>query len=137
MREILFRGKHIDKGFVYGYLGAFKGTTQIYVPFTEEEEKENEGHFISAIGGLWYTVIPETVGQFTGLTDKNGKKIFEGDFIKTIHGICKIVFEDGCFGAKPNIRLFANLREYMREIKGECVIVGNVYDNRELLERWG
>ena len=41
MHEILFRGKRIDNGeFVFGYVGVFKGKTEIYVPFTEEEEKE-------------------------------------------------------------------------------------------------
>ena len=89
MREYLFRGKRVDNGeWVTGYLGVFKGTSQIYVPFTEEEEKENEGHFLSAIGGLWHTVIPESVGQYTGMnefvvSDRSfNKPLFEGDIVE-------------------------------------------------------
>ena len=89
MREYIFHGKRTDNGeWVTGYLGVFKGTSQIYVPFTEEEEKENEGHFWSAIGGLWHTVIPESVGQYTGMTEfvvsdrSFNKPLFEGDIVE-------------------------------------------------------
>lgn len=135
MREILFRGKHIDKGFVYGYVGVFKGTPQIYVPFTAEEEKANEGHIFSAIGGLWYTVLPETVGQFTGATDKNGKKIFEGDIARFDKGFfvvrysdCRMGFcFDGLFGrgCQPGFTT-----PHWEDVE----IIGNIHDNPELLE---
>lgn len=89
MREYLFHGKRVDNGeWVEGYLGVFKGKTQIYVPFTEAEEKENEGHIFSVIGGLWYVVEPESVGQYTGmhefvLTDETrNAKLFEGDIVE-------------------------------------------------------
>lgn len=89
MREMLFHGKRTDNGeWVEGYYGVFKGTSQIYVPFTEEEEKENEGHIFSAIGGLWHTVIPESVGQYIGITewvvaDKSfDQPLFEGDIVE-------------------------------------------------------
>ena len=142
MREILFRGKSIDDGrFVYGYVGVFKGTTQIYVPFTEEEEKENEGHIFSHIGGLWYTVQPETVGQFTGLTDKNGKKIFEGDILSTENG----TFSNTGMG---HILLYKGMwtsfygqdaigRDCFDELHTVCgsrEVIGNIHDNPELLE---
>lgn len=135
MHEILFRGKHIDKGFVYGYVGVFKGTPQIYVPFTAEEEKANEGHIFSAIGGLWYTVLPETVGQFTGLTDKNGKKIYEGDIIQ--HGKRKgTIFYYGNFGMFmiswiPN----GGANIFMNVLHTEVEVIGNIHDNPELLDK--
>ena len=89
MREYLFQGKRVDNGeWITGYFGVFKGIPQIYVPFTEEEEKENEGHIFSAIGGLWYIVELESVGQCTGmnefvLTDESyNAPLFEGDIIE-------------------------------------------------------
>ena len=140
MREILFRGKRVDNGeWVYGYLCVFKGVSQMYVPFTEEEEKENEGHIFSAIGGVWHIIIPETVGQYTGLTDKNGKKIFEGDIVKydDLTGIINYSF--GCYCVKTNKPDWRNrnnpaidivFNEYPNEIK----VIGNIHDNPELLE---
>ena len=153
MREILFRGKRTDNGeWVYGYVGVFKGITQIFVPFTEEEEKENEGHIFSCIGGLWYTVNPETVGQFTGLTDKNGKKFFVGDVIKTDNGKQKAisVVKYGNFRPKMIYHMFRNYIGYepkqdqhgvycetekeqmMLFDSPACIeVIGNIHDNPE------
>jgi uncharacterized phage protein (TIGR01671 family) len=77
MREILFRGKRIDNGeWVYGYYW-----------FVEEHcnEKFSEKHFIKSVNnGIDHEVIPETVGQFTGLLDRKGTKIFEGAIIRCV-----------------------------------------------------
>lgn len=129
MREILFRGKRTDNGeWVDGNL------------FVDEK---NEKHEI-IVGYVNYRIAwevdPETIGQYTGLTDKNGKKIFEGDIVKDDWGkIYKVfytfyscAFMVNCSNP-PNEYEKGNYR-LGRAWCGTIKVIGNIHDNPELLE---
>ena len=147
MREILFRGKRIDNGeWVEGF----------YSRVTNNWEQKNV-HFITCFKDLdngetvltrQEIVIPETIGQYTGLTDKNGKKIFEGDIVTapyidpifhskwnegnpTENTVVK--YADGVFyieyiESKHKITLFGLL-----DGEKEAEVIGNIHDNPELM----
>lgn len=127
MREILFRGKRKDNSeWVYGNYAV-----------TDNNGKQ---HFIFQNKAFEFDVVPETVGQYTGLTDKNGKKIFEGDILReAYHPEQDVIIEwsDGCFGFrranKPKDCVYSNVR-YMQNAMSRLKIIGNIYDNTELLE---
>lgn len=133
-REILFRGKRVDNGeWVEGfyYYSARYGMHVIKV-----SKDLDDGNFIE----YDIEVIPETVGQFTGLTDKNGVKIFEGDKLSltdpynglTALGFGEVIFSYEYVGGwvltsdKLN-RL--NIGTRMKYVE----VIGNIHDNPELI----
>jgi hypothetical protein len=81
--------------------------------------------------GYWvYEVVTKTVGQYTGLTDRNGKKIFEGDIVKA-----PIYYDIGCYPHTETRVVTVNIPEiYEMSIDGEFEVIGNIHDNPELLE---
>ena len=132
MREILFRGKRIDNGeWVYGNLNY--GTIEI--------KSIKDSYYISDFDvNPWdkkfYPVIPESVGQYTGLTDKNGKKIFEGDICRMkadrLKGYGAIIFMGSAFVLCD--KTHKKTRYYPLYPDGQFTVVGNIHDNPELLE---
>ena len=131
MREILFRGKRIDNGewvegdfckpcnIVFEAIGYDSALKQDEVPVVNDFE-----------------VIPETVGQYTGLCDKNGKKIFEGDICSKFSNysgkrfVFPIVFELGLFYAKYSDIAGMPLCDICEKIE----VIGNIHNNPELLK---
>ena len=143
MREILFRGKWIDNGeWVYGNLNY--GTIKI--------ESIKDSYYISDFDvNPWdkkfYPIIPESVGQYTGLTDKNGKKIFEGDICNinipridggfSTHNNCLCSFEYGKFMFSSYSDIYfcmGNGYGYPDTCHQNIEVIGNIHDNPELLE---
>ena len=123
MREILFRGKQVDNGeWVEGWLcsSTFLNNTitTILVP-------------CEIFGFDMVVVDPETVGQFTGLTDKNGKKIFEGDIVECF---------SSDYAGRPKIDTIKvkDMTDYNTMVylncSNELEIIGNIHDNPEPLK---
>lgn len=130
MRDILFKGKRKDNGeWVEGFY--FK--------------RDEHNHYIGdgqVPAQFFYEVIPETVGQFTGLTDKNGKAIFEGDIVKWAEvweheingiieseGIDQVVYKGNEFELKNKDPLLWLYGEEGLTLE----VIGNIHDNPELL----
>lgn len=146
MRENLYRGIRKDnEEWVKGDL--IKSKDKCYI-----HPQSNVFQVNNALSKLivLYEVIPETVGQYTGLTDKNGKKIFEGDIIKVTTldtgeerratiGFGNFIDENnddeyiGFYiefeGMKSTITQLA-----MKEVKDRFEVIGNIHDNPELLK---
>lgn len=125
-REILFRGKRVDNEmWIYGDL--LQSTDIVNCT----EISENTGM------GVRYDIIPETVGQYTGLTDKNGTKIFEGDIIK--YKTVSYYFENLVVAwSFDYVRWIVcndiKCQKYPMDINFEYEIIGNIYNNPELLK---
>lgn len=162
MREILFRGKRKDNGewdgeWVFGDL-----IRNLIYDGREKEMRIGDIYFEhngDIHGTAVYKVVPETVGQFTGLTDKNYKKIFEGDILKIVSSVkgglventrffesekridCAVVLQDNKTGGyRLNVYNKGKYKRNSKFTKGnlicyEAEVIGNIYDSPELLEK--
>lgn len=137
MRRIFFRGKSVDDGmWVYGYYvfrKAHRGTFGQTIT-----DSDFDRHYIVGIQGDSTEVNPTTVCQFTGLFDKNGKRIYEGDIVKkrVYNGSIKpreVYFSCGCFHCGFGGGSSTKGHPYMLN-DSNIEVVGNVHDNPELLE---
>ena len=134
MREIEFRGENIKNGeLVYGFLRYSCAENSYYIDYEYKESYES-----SAVW-LFDKVDPNTIGQYTGLKDKNGNKIFEGDIIVLSNDSVKgeIFFNEKISAFQ--LRYLGELGELFEpKFLGEWItcysIVGNIHDNPELLQ---
>lgn len=137
MRETLFRGKRIDDNkWTYGYLFKCWGRCYLLWGMNDDNPIKEE-------------VVPETVGEYTGLTDMRGKKIFEGDVVIQKDGLddypygsgaikygtfncgcCHAVY--GFYATNEDVDLRALQSEW--DEGKEIEVIGNIHDNPELLE---
>lgn len=141
MREILFRGKRIDDGAWVEGAFCLKDCDS---PFGEMLDRPSIIKYEPPCDGFWFRVDPETVGQFTGLTDKNGKKIFEGDIVEGHchsqwrHDLqrCEIAYDRDGFEARHHVNQGNEKRYYAYKVlfSKDVVVIGNIHDNPELVE---
>lgn len=138
MREILFRGRQTDKEkWIYGVPVKGTGEDESEILIIESVFKCDE---YACRGCEFAPVIPSTVGQYTGLKDKNGKKIFEGDIVagalawleKRKNGL--VAFKDGSFGLTWYRGGIEQFNAFTSMCNVEYEVVGNIHDNPDLLK---
>lgn len=134
MREILFRGKTDSGDWIYGYYVLANDISQIFVPFPQEDKEFFKNSEYEKIGGRYKDVISETVGQYTGMEDKNGKKIFEGDIIYRdwFGGLTYQVVYDDLYASFFGETTKGDFTTFNGD-GGSFVIIGNIHDNPELM----
>lgn len=137
MREILFRAKRLYNGeWVEGSYFHCQGATNYSF---------QNNHYILAFddcGVVWHKIDKETICQFTGLTDKNGKKIWENDIVSEDFGNYKGVIRFGNFESMVlknvgfNIEWMGGIyyRQDLMYWAEKCEVIGSIFDNPELLK---
>lgn len=122
MREIEFRGKNLDGEWLLG------------TGITDETGMIPRNGFFIYSDYNWEIVIPETIGQYSGLKDKNGKKIFEGDFLINGDNIMLVIFRKDLASFALSKKGWLHDHFFQEAVSNsDCEIIGNIHDNPELL----
>ena len=132
MRDIKFRGKSIDSNkWVYGSLMIDKWDNSYVIYPINDKVEDLVGEPVDC----------DSIGQYTGITNKNGKEIYEGDIVKYVDNMCKVEFVACVKYDAPSFEFWDTDDMYCgielcESIKGEdeIEVIGNIYDNPELLE---
>ena len=123
MRDIIYRGKRLNDGeWVEGSLCTTIPSDENFYTISYFDF---EGYYIEE------KVIPSTIGQYTGLTDKNGTKIFEGDIVwlKNDEEPYQVAFDECCFQVYSHGVCYVMDNFYDHDIE----VIGNIFDNPEML----
>ena len=140
MRDILFRAKTLSGKWVEGAYykqELFYGDKEdAHIIITSKETLDNDFALER------YIVIPETIGQYTGLTDKNGKKIFEGDIVKHFDNSEKKKYDIGEIYYDTKLLMWRRTTQgsfhksliNSYKLNSDCIyeVIGNIHDNPEL-----
>lgn len=152
MREIEFRGiKIYSNEWVYGNLIQNEKGEKYIIPFNVIEE---DGHHLVINNDIPVFIKQETVGQYTGLKDKNGVKIFEGDILEAVVNnsidlrlkgepkcIAHWTVEYRCFQNNIGFMVYGKDRRWNRLLMINMIynckvqVIGNIYENPELLKK--
>ncbi len=125
-REIKFRAKAINNDFFKGVWVDGFYTKVLW-----------SGKLVDVItdGAHEIPIQIDTLGQFTGLRDKNGKEIYEGDIIECNGDICKVMYNNHYAGFALDKKGWLYLHFFGEAFNNEdCLVIGSIYDNPELLE---
>lgn len=118
-RDIKFRAKEVNTNkWVFGDLHLIANFPHIHSEYYDK-----------------HLIYPDTIGQYTGLNDKNGKEIYSGDILKTFTGSkCEVVYHEASFKIRYNKRHEPNILTRSSVLVLDYEVIGNIYDNPELLE---